>query len=232
MTHGWLRAAVPKAWSSALLVPELDKVWHNLEESLAAGRKLEGFLPPERFVFRAMQLTPPNAVKVVVLGQDPYHGPGQAEGLSFSVPVGIKTPPSLRNIFKELAADLGVPIPAHGNLVAWADRGVLLLNTVLTVEPGSPLSHKGLGWESITAHALRYVAELPGPRAFLLWGAGAAQHAAGLDPGRHLAVVSAHPSPLSAYRGFFGSRPFSRVNTFLRSNRVPEIDWSLPEVIS
>jgi uracil-DNA glycosylase len=109
---------------------------------------------------------------------------------------------------------------------------VLLLNTILTVEPGRPLSHKGLGWESITAHALRYVAELPGPRAFLLWGAGAAQHAAGLDPGRHLAVVSAHPSPLSAYRGFFGSRPFSRVNTFLRSNHVPEIDWSLPDVIS
>ena len=232
MTPGWLRSAVPKAWSAALLVPELETAWHDLEASLGKALNSEGFLPPERFVFRAMQLIAPDAVKVVVLGQDPYHGPGQAEGLSFSVPVGIKTPPSLRNIFKELASDLGVPVPTHGHLVAWAERGVLLLNTVLTVGPGRPLSHKGLGWEAITERALKYVAQLPGPRAFLLWGAGAAQHAADLDPRKHLAVVSAHPSPLSAYRGFLGSRPFSRANDFLRSHRMVEIDWSLPDIIS
>lgn len=232
MTRGWLRAQIPEAWGAALRVRDLDAIWDRLEESLAGVQKSGGFLPPAPFIFRALQLTSPDAVRVVVLGQDPYHGPGQAEGLSFSVPQGIKTPPSLRNIFKELASDLGVPVPVHGHLVEWAKRGVLLLNTILTVQPGSPLSHKGLGWETVTAHALKHVAALPGARAFLLWGAGAAQHATLLDPARHLAVVSAHPSPLSAYRGFFGSRPFSRVNAFLRLHGLPEIDWSLPEIMA
>lgn len=227
MSRGWLRDIVPAAWRESLLASGLEPAWENLEHRLAPLRAPGGFYPPEPLVFRALEAVAPAAARVILLGQDPYHGPGQAEGLCFSVPEGQKPPPSLRNILKELSADLGFAAPSGGSLAPWAARGVLLLNTLLTVEPGKPLSHKGLGWEAITAQVFRHVAALPGPRAFLLWGAEAARREADLDPSRHLVVVSAHPSPLSARRGFLGSRPFSRVNKFLESQGLPVIDWSL-----
>ncbi|MFM7539282.1 MAG: uracil-DNA glycosylase [Planctomycetota bacterium] len=227
MSRGWLRDRVPEAWKHALLADRLMPAWERLECRLASLRNPGGFLPPEPMVFRALEAVGPKDVRVVILGQDPYHGPGQAEGLCFSVPRPMKPPPSLRNILKELAADTGVQAPGHGSLAPWASRGVLLLNALLTVEPGEPMSHKGLGWEEITGEAFRHVAAQPGPRAFLLWGAEAARRTADLDPVRHLAVVTAHPSPLSARRGFLGSRPFSRVNGFLQSRGLPPVDWSL-----
>lgn len=227
MSAGWLRGGVPEAWKNALLADRLTPAWERLESRLASLRNPGGFLPPETMVFRALEAVSPEDVRVVILGQDPYHGPGQAEGLCFSVPRPLKPPPSLRNILKELAADIGVQAPGHGSLAPWASRGVLLLNSLLTVEPGQPMSHKGLGWEEITGEAFRHVAGQPGARAFLLWGAEAARRTADLDPDRHLAVVTAHPSPLSARRGFLGSRPFSLVNRFLRSRGLPPVDWSL-----
>jgi len=218
---------VPAAWRQPLLESNLAGTWDRLESDLGRLRGGNGFYPPEALVFRALNSVAPADVRAVLLGQDPYHGPGQAEGLCFSVPAGQKTPPSLRNILKELMADVGVPAPAGGSLAPWARQGVLLLNTLLTVEPGKPLSHKGWGWEAITGRVFSHVAALPGPRAFLLWGTEAARREVDLDPSRHLAVVSAHPSPLSAHRGFLGSRPFSRVNRFLGSRGLPAIDWSL-----
>ena len=227
MNRGWLRDLVPASWRQPLLEADLQGAWERLEKELAGLRGGNGFYPPENLIFRALETVAPADVRVLLLGQDPYHGPGQAEGLCFSVPEGQKTPPSLRNILKELSADLGLPVPAGGSLAPWALQGVLLLNTLLTVEPGKPLSHKGWGWELITGRVFSHVAGLPGPRAFLLWGAEAARRESDLDSSRHLAVVSAHPSPLSAHRGFLGSRPFSRVNKFLESRDLPAIDWSL-----
>lgn len=227
MNRGWLRDLVPAAWRRRLLESDLAGAWDRLESELGRLRGDNGFYPPEALVFRALDSVAPADVRAVLLGQDPYHGPGQAEGLCFSVPHGQKKPPSLRNILKELSADSGLPVPPGGSLAPWARQGVLLLNTLLTVEPGRPLSHKGLGWEQITGAVFGHVAALPGPRAFLLWGAEAARREADLDLSRHLAVVSAHPSPLSAHRGFLGSRPFSRVNRFLESRGLPAIDWSL-----
>ncbi len=192
----------------------------------ALGRASAGaeVFPPPHLFAEALRLTPPAEVKAVIIGQDPYHGPGQAHGLAFSVPHGVAVPPSLRNVFKELGADVGLPRPAHGNLEAWARRGVLLLNTCLSVERGKPGSHSGIGWEEVTDLVVRACAAGP-PAAFLLWGAHARAKASRLDTRRHLVHVSAHPSPLSA-RGFLGSRPFSSANAFLRASGRGEIDWS------
>ena len=199
--------------------------WLCAEE--AAGKTV---YPPRGARLRAFELTPLEAVKVVILGQDPYHGPGQAMGLCFAVPGGVAVPPSLANIFKELAADCGIPPPGHGDLSGWARQGVLLLNTCLTVEGGKAGSHAGRGWEAITDAAVAAVAERAEPCVFILWGAHAQAKAArvpALEGGRHLVIRSPHPSPLSAHRGFFGSRPFSRTNAFLEAHGRGAIDWTV-----
>jgi uracil-DNA glycosylase len=222
--------ALPPSWRTAL-EPVLNSKearrlggWLRAEE--AAGRVI---YPPRGARLRALELTPLDAVKIVILGQDPYHGPGQAHGLAFSVPEGARVPPSLANIYKELETDLGVPITRNGNLEYWARAGVLLLNNALTVEEGRAGSHQSLGWEQITDAAVAAVAEREEPSVFILWGSHAqakAARVAGLGPdGRHLVIRSPHPSPLSAHRGFFGSRPFSKANAFLERNGRGAVDW-------
>lgn len=217
--------------------------WRDvLEPVLAArqARELGGWLvaqeaagktiyPPRGQRLRALELTPLETVKVVILGQDPYHGPGQAHGLSFSVPRGVRVPPSLANIYRELASDLGVTPPEHGNLEDWARQGVLLLNASLTVEGGQAGSHARRGWGPITDAAVAAVAARPEPSVYILWGKHAQDKAARIPalatPGRHLVLKSVHPSPLSAHRGFFGSRPFSQANAFLEANGRSGIKW-------
>ncbi len=192
----------------------------------AAGKRI---FPKGSDWFRALDLTPPESVRVVILGQDPYHGEGQAHGLCFSVQPGVKVPPSLANIYKELKSDLGIDPPRHGFLEHWAKQGVLLLNNCLTVEMGLAASHKGRGWERFTDAVVAQVNALPEPVVFMLWGSHAQKKAASVDP-RHLVLKSVHPSPLSAHGGFFGSRPFSQANAFLKANGRGEIDWALPEI--
>ncbi len=214
------------AWQ-ALLADELEQPYFRaLEERLAQAERGAEVYPPAGRRFRAFTATPPEAVRAVILGQDPYHGPGQADGLAFSVGAGTKLPPSLRNIFRELAADTGDEC-ACGDLGAWAAQGVLLLNCALTVEAGKAGSHAALGWHTFTDRVIARTTELPQPIAFILWGAFAQQKAvlAGRSPYPRLILCSAHPSPLSAYRGFFGSRPFSRVNDFLRAHGEASINW-------
>ena len=179
--------------------------------------------------FRALDLTPLDRVKVVILGQDPYHGPGQAHGLCFSVPDGIRPPPSLINIYKELQSDLGIPPPAHGFLEYWARQGVLLLNSVLTVEMGIAASHRERGWERFTDAVVRLVNAKQQPVVFMLWGSYAQKKASFVDTSRHLVLKAPHPSPLSAHSGFLGCRHFSKANAFLESRGIAPIDWALPE---
>lgn len=226
---GVMMQAVPESWR-----PALDGVMQS-----RAVRTLGGFLqaqeaagktiyPPRGTQLAALELTPCDAVKVVILGQDPYHGPGQAHGLAFSVPHGMKVPPSLVNIYKELETDLGIPRPAHGNLEAWARQGVLLLNNALTVEAGLAGSHQNRGWEDFTDAIVAEVARGSAPTVFVLWGSHAHKKAAriaGLADPRHLVLRSVHPSPLSAHAGFFGSRPFSRANAFLEAQGRSAVDW-------
>jgi uracil-DNA glycosylase len=183
--------------------------------------------PPGPLIFNAFNTTPFDAVKVVILGQDPYHGPGQAHGLCFSVQPGVKPPPSLVNIFKELRDDLGLPIPDHGNLEAWARQGVLLLNACLTVRAGQPGSHHGKGWEQFTNAAVRKLNDEKEGLVFLLWGRPAQEKGQIIDAKRHHVLKAAHPSPFSADRGFFGSRPFSRTNHILAKAGETPIDWRL-----
>ena len=222
---------VPASWRAALdpvLTSEEARRlggWLNAEEE--AGKIV---YPPHGSRLRALELTPLDAVKVVILGQDPYHGPGQAMGLSFSVPEGVKIPPSLRNIYKELESDLGIAPPAHGDLTKWAERGVLLLNTSLTVEAGQAGSHAGKGWEAVTDACVAAVARRDEPSVFILWGAHAQKKPTAIPEiaaPRHLVIASPHPSPLSARRGFFGSRPFSRANAFLEESAREAVDWRL-----
>ena len=233
-------APLPPAWDELLDHP-FDREPHRstLETAEAAARG-EAVYPPREDWFAALGLTPPEAVRVVILGQDPYHEPGQAMGLAFSVRPGVKMPPSLRNIYKELEADLGRPAPKTGDLTPWAERGVLLLNTVLTVAAGRANSHKNLGWQALTTEILAAVARLPQPIAFVLWGEPAKQayHQA-MDPPAsivhcplsivhfpRLILEAPHPSPLSAYRGFFGSRPFTQINDFLTAHGENPIRWT------
>lgn len=183
--------------------------------------------PPGKLIFNAFTHTPLSKVKVVILGQDPYHNPGQAHGLSFSVPDGIKPPPSLLNIFKEIQDDLGLPAPTSGNLTHWADQGVLLLNASLTVEANQPMSHSELGWHFFTDEVIRQVSAQKEHVVFMLWGSFAQNKASLIDTGKHLILKSAHPSPLSAYRGFLGSGHFSKANNWLREHGEKPIDWSL-----
>jgi len=222
---------IPESWRPALepvlATPEARRLGGWLRTQESAGRTI---YPPRGQRLTALALTPLDAVRVVILGQDPYHGAGQAHGLAFSVKEGVKPPPSLMNIFKELQSDLGLAPPDHGNLESWARQGVLLLNNTLSVEEGKAGSHAGRGWDAITDACVAAVAQRDVPCVFILWGSHA-QKKAGRVPalGRradHLILESPHPSPLSAHRGFFGSRPFSRANAFLEERgRVP-IDWS------
>ena len=225
-----MRLPLPPSWQ-AVVGDELEKPYfHRLRDFLEKERKEHTVYPPEDEVFTALRLTPYDETKVVILGQDPYHGPGQAHGLAFSVQPGVKPPPSLRNIFKELHADLGCKIPNNGYLVPWAEQGVLLLNTVLTVREGEPNSHKGKGWEKFTDAIIRTVGHKPEEVVFVLWGAHAGKKIELVDTDRHTIVQSVHPSPLSAKRGFFGSRPFSQINEALRKAGKPEIDWQIPDL--
>ncbi|RYY27990.1 MAG: uracil-DNA glycosylase [Sphingomonadales bacterium] len=196
----------------------------------AAGKRI---FPASANWFRALDLTPLEKVRVVILGQDPYHGEGQAHGLCFSVQPGVRTPPSLQNIYKEMEADLGIPRARHGFLEHWAEQGVLLLNAVLTVEMGAAASHQKRGWEQFTDAVIRLVNAKPEPVVFLLWGSHAQKKAAFVDSidkgGRHLVLKAPHPSPLSAHTGFLGCRHFSQTNDFLQARGIPPIDWALPE---
>lgn len=187
--------------------------------------------PEMHHIFEAFNWTPFSKVKVVILGQDPYHGPGQAHGCSFSVLPGVAVPPSLQNIYKELQADLGCPPVKHGYLRSWAEQGVLLLNSVLTVRAGQAYSHQGHGWEQLTDAAIVALSERPTPVVFILWGRAARDKKHLIDLKRNFVVESAHPSPLSAYRGFFGSRPFSKTNQFLEMTGQAPINWQLPSTV-
>lgn len=187
--------------------------------------------PEMHHIFEAFNWTPFSKVKVVILGQDPYHGPGQAHGCSFSVLPGVAVPPSLQNIYKELQVDLGCPPVKHGYLRSWAEQGVLLLNSVLTVRAGQAYSHQGHGWEQLTDAAIVALSERPTPVVFILWGRAARDKKRLIDLKRNFVVESAHPSPLSAYRGFFGSRPFSKTNRFLEMTGQAPINWQLPSTV-
>jgi uracil-DNA glycosylase len=205
--------------------PYMAELRSFLVREVAAGRR---FYPPADRVFNAFALTPFDAVRVVVLGQDPYHGPGQAMGLCFSVPPGVPPPPSLQNIHTELERDLGLARPSSGDLTPWAERGVLLLNAVLTVSPGRAASHAGNGWERFTDRAIRELSERRDGIVFLLWGRYAQQKGAVVDAARHHVLTSAHPSPLSASNGFFGCCHFSRANELLAADGREPVDWALP----
>lgn len=205
--------------------PYMAELRDFLRAERAAGQRV---FPRAAEWFAALDLTPLEDVRVVILGQDPYHGEGQAHGLCFSVRPGIRVPPSLVNIYKELASDLGIARPSHGYLRHWAEQGVLLLNTTLTVRMGAAASHAGRGWERFTDAVIRLVDAGPKPVVFILWGAHAQRKAAFVDQRRHLVLKSPHPSPLSARSGFFGSRPFSQANAFLERHGRTPIDWTLP----
>lgn len=224
--------SLPASWRSplqdTLAAPETMALERFLDVEINGGKTI---YPPRPAWFRALELTPLDKVRVVILGQDPYHGAGQAHGLAFSVPPGIRPPPSLMNIFKELESDLGIPRPSHGCLEHWARQGVLLLNSVLTVEMAKAASHSRKGWEQFTDAIISVVNERPEPVAFLLWGAYAHKKAANVDASRHLVLQAAHPSPLSAYNGFLGSKVFSQCNAFLVSKGSPPIDWNLPDAV-
>ena len=213
-----------------LLNAELAKpYWAELNRFVADERGRHAVFPPPADVFAALHLTPFAEVKALILGQDPYHGPGQAHGLCFSVRPGVPLPPSLRNIFTELEADLGIAPPSHGCLDHWAQQGVLLLNTTLTVRAHQAASHQGRGWEQFTDEVMRAVNAKPARVVFILWGAAARKKRTLIDTSRHVIIESAHPSPLSAHNGFFGSRPFSRTNDALVAAGRTPIDWHIPE---
>lgn len=209
---------------------EFDKpYWQELQAFVHAERSRITVYPAHDEVFAALHLTPYESVKVMILGQDPYHGPGQAHGLCFSVRPGKGVPPSLENIHTELHKDLGVPIPSHGSLEHWARQGVLLLNATLTVRERQAGSHQGRGWETFTDEVIRAVSAKPETVAFILWGSYARRKKALIDTGRHAVIESPHPSPLSAPRGFFGSRPFSRANQALADAGREPVDWAIPD---
>ncbi|MBF9015520.1 MULTISPECIES: uracil-DNA glycosylase [unclassified Oceanispirochaeta] len=205
--------------------PYMDELRQFLVDERQKGKTL---FPPESQVFYALDRTPFDKVKVVILGQDPYHGPGQAHGLCFSVQPGVAPPPSLVNIYKEMGTDLGLTAPNHGCLSSWADQGVLLLNSVLTVEAHQAGSHQGRGWEKFTDRVIRELESRRENLVFILWGGYARKKGSFINRDRHLVIESPHPSPLSSYRGFFGSKPFSRSNEYLQQTGQTEIEWKLP----
>ncbi len=222
--------ALPASWKKPLeevcKLPEIDALLQFLQERQAAGAVI---YPAKQNIFAALKATPFDKVSVVIVGQDPYHNPGQAHGLSFSVPAGIAQPPSLRNIFKELHTDIGMPIPIQGTLTGWAQQGVLLLNAILTVEEGKPASHAGRGWEMFTDAVIKAVIKRKHPTVLMLWGAYAQKKVLNLhlhiNSERDLILKAAHPSPLSV-RGFLGCRHFSKTNAFLKAHHLQEINWA------
>lgn len=216
-------------WRPILIEETRKPYFQELQRFVAAQRELVTVFPPDAEVFAALHLTPIEQVKVLILGQDPYHDDGQAHGLCFSVMPGVAIPPSLLNIFKELHSDLGCTMPNNGYLTHWAEQGVLLLNTVLTVQAHQANSHQGKGWETFTDAVIAAVNAKTDAVVFVLWGANARKKLALIDTRRHFVIESPHPSPLSAYRGFFGSRPFSRINTALRDAGKTEIDWQIAD---
>lgn len=222
--------SVPTTDWNPVLRHEFDRpYWSELQNFVREERLRGPVFPPADEVFAALHLTSLADTRVVILGQDPYHGAGQAHGLCFSVRRGVPVPPSLRNMHKELRDDLGCPVPTHGNLEHWARQGVLLLNTTLTVREGVAASHQGRGWETFTDHVITAVSAKTSPVVFLLWGAASRKKKSLIDTDRHVVIESAHPSPLSAHNGFFGSRPFSRANQALRESGQEPIDWAIPD---
>jgi uracil-DNA glycosylase len=224
-----MQVDIDSSWKSTLheefQQPYFQELAGYIRDEKKSGKII---FPPGPLIFNAFSQTPFNQVRVVILGQDPYHGPGQANGMSFSVARGIKSPPSLVNIFKELQADIGLPeIPSHGDLSAWAQQGVLLLNASLTVRQGEPNSHANLGWMRFTDTVIQSINEKCSGVVFILWGKFAQQKAELIDSSKHLIISSAHPSPFSADKGFFGSRPFSKTNTWLIKQGKDPIDWAL-----
>lgn len=215
-------------WNPLLRDEFAKPYWSDLQRFVGDERAHHQVFPPADQVFAALHQTPYAEVKVVILGQDPYHGPGQAHGLCFSVQPGVPAPPSLKNIFKELHSDLGITIPNHGTLDAWTHQGVLLLNTSLTVRAHQAASHQGKGWETFTDAVIDAVNDKPETVVFLLWGNAARAKKARIDTSRHVIIESAHPSPLSARRGFFDSKPFSRTNAALEAAGRTPVDWAIP----
>ena len=214
-------------WNHLLADEFTSSYWRKLQEFITLERNLHQVFPAPENVFTALELTSFANTRIVILGQDPYHGPGQAHGLAFSVQHGTRIPPSLRNIYQELSSDIGCAVPLHGDLTAWAQQGVLLLNTTLTVRTGQAASHQGHGWEIFTDHIIRELNNKTEQVIFILWGATSRKKANLIDVQRHVIIESAHPSPLSARHGFFGSRPFSRANAALVKNGREPINWIL-----
>jgi uracil-DNA glycosylase len=230
MTANDDRIKLEPGWKNALREefekPYMQQLRAFLQQEAALGKAI---YPPRPLIFNALNSTPLDQVKVVVIGQDPYHGPDQAHGLCFSVQPGVKTPPSLVNIYKELKRDLNIDIPSHGNLQHWAEQGVLLLNTSLTVEHGIAGSHAKVGWQTFTDRVIEVASQQQDRLVFLLWGAHAQSKEKLIDVSKHLVLKSVHPSPLSAHRGFIGNGHFSRTNKFLQQHGLSPIDWRLPE---
>ena len=214
-------------WDEVLRQDLESESFARLREFLKEEYASQTIFPPAEDVFNALKTTDYDKVKVLLLGQDPYHGPGQAHGFAFSVQKGVKIPPSLQNMYKELQTDLGCTIPTHGNLLEWAEQGVLMLNTVLTVREGQPNSHKGKGWEELTDSIIRHLDARESPVVFLLWGANAKTKLPLIHGMQHLVLAAPHPSPLSAWQGFFGCGHFSRANAFLQAAGQSPIDWQI-----
>ena len=220
-----MKVEIEASWQKRLQ-PEFEKAYFaQLTDFVRREYAERTIYPPGRLIFNAFNLCPFDRVKVVLLGQDPYHGPGQAQGLCFSVNDGVRFPPSLVNIFKELQSDLGIAPPASGSLVRWAEQGVFLLNATLTVREHQAGSHQNMGWEQFTDAVIRLLAEEREHLVFILWGGYAQRKGAFIDRSKHLVIASPHPSPLSAYHGFFGTKPFSRTNEYLIANGVEPIKW-------
>lgn len=215
------------SWKEVLMNEFEKDYFKKLTEFVQNEYNIKTIYPPQSEIFSAFDFTPFENVKVVILGQDPYHGEGQANGLSFSVADGIKLPPSLRNIYKELKDDVGIEISTSGNLESWARQGVLLLNATLTVEATKAGSHQKKGWETFTDAVIQTLSDKKENIVFILWGAYAQKKGAKIDRSKHLVIETAHPSPLGAYRGFWGSKPFSTTNQFLKSKNITEIDWQI-----
>ena len=218
---------IHESWKE-ILYDEFQKDYFvNLKQFLVEEKKKYTIYPPGNLIFNAFDKTPFNEVKVVIIGQDPYHGAGQAHGLCFSVPQGIKIPPSLRNIYKELHSELACEIPNHGNLEKWAEQGVLLINATLTVRDSQAASHQKKGWETFTDSVIRTIANKKENIVFILWGNYAQSKQIFIDENKHCIIKSVHPSPLSASRGFFGSKPFSQTNNYLKASGIEPIDWCI-----
>ena len=224
-----MKQFIDNDWQRILTEQFQQSYFLQLKNFLEAEYEEKTIYPAKADIWRAFELTPYQDVKVVLLGQDPYHGPGQAHGLSFSVQKGTKIPPSLRNMFKELEDDLGVKPATHGDLTTWAEQGVFLLNTVLTVRQGAAHSHRGKGWEQLTDSVVQALNEREEAIIFLLWGNASIAKKTLINTDKHTVLTAPHPSPLSAYRGFFGSKPFSKINTLLKESGEKPIKWELPE---